>query len=836
MGRLIYKRLIYNKKGKVLLILLQAAAIAVIAFCLVSISFWMEDSWSLDSLSQSYEESELFFRRTGMILSNKIRGQDNARLLETDGEFDRQKQIDIQSYDETGYTVQDLNTTYLLGDLLDFYENGGWQALHDAIEAANASENDREAGEQLDEQSQTLETILPVTGISLAECSRWYSDAAGYVEEMYTQLDEACEDLYERYVEYTTVQNESWSAEAPSNLLYCIEDTSSGELYTNTGAETYEEAVELAEAEEEFTSLYEGERSFNIMVSNPDQILNAEAAEWFLEQRFVGTNEKVYVAVNTSYPVSDELQTGLEFYAQRENLIRNAGIGAIAAFALLVFCFVCSLLGTGKKEDGTGRNLQLVDAIPTELAAGIYLILAIVFSLIASGWEQISGFLPGEERIQVAVVFTSAWLIFLSACMGFARRFSAGTLWTNSVIRTLIRTWRQVNSSRAASGQLILQYIGFFVLNFLFLLLFGRAGLVLVVLLDMAVLLYLMRDMAGKQNIYEGIHQLSQGDLQYRIDTTALQGESLRMAEAVNEMGDSLCAALEAIVKNERLKAELITNVSHDLKTPLTSIVNYVDLLKRENLENERARGYVGILEQKSQRLKQLTEDLVEASKISSGNVELEIVRMQAQSMLMQACGEFEERFKEHGLTFIWEMQKEPVYIMADGRQLWRILENLLGNICKYAKENTDVRVILQPVFRTATTPAVFSSQGNSGSGDASQETDGVSRAGSPSADSVARTNARNALEGATERNKGGKASAEPDEVIIELRNISREEITIEADELTGRFVRGDASRSSEGSGLGLSIAQNLAELLDGSLRISLQDGVFTATLRFPTA
>lgn len=762
--------MISKKPVKALLILLQAVAVGGIVFCLFSIGFWMEDSWSLDELSQSYEESDLFYRQVEEILSNKIEGQDNARLLETNGELNLDRQIDIQSYDAVGNTVQDMNTTYLLGDLLEFYENGGWQTLHEAIAAASG-DGTQDAGELLAEQSGTLETITPMTGITLEECSHWYSDSSGYVEKMYTLLDETVLDLYTRYVEYTTVQDESWSSEAPSNLLYYIENTSTGIVYTNISADSYEDAVTVAEADEEYSSLYEGERSFNIMVSNPERVLNSAASEWFLGKRFVATNEKVYVAVNLSYPVSDELRTWADYYAQRETIIRNSAVGAGFFLVLLVLCFAGSVLGVHPE-------LLWVDTIPTELAAGIYLIVAILYTLLASEWSQITPLFNGQEKLPGAVLAASAWLVFLSACLGLLRRVRAKTLWTNSVTRTLIRTWKQINSARAASGQLLFFYIGFFILNILFLLLFRRTGLLLVILLDMAVLLYLLRDMAGKQSIYEGIHQLSQGDLNYRIDTSTLSGESLKMAEAVNEMGESLSKALEAIVKNERLKAELITNVSHDLKTPLTSIVNYVDLLKRENLQSPRAREYVGILEQKSQRLKQLTEDLVEASKISSGNVELEIVRMQAQSIVMQACGEFEERLEEHQLTITWDMEKEPAYIMADGRQLWRVLENLLGNICKYAKENTKVQVALK------------------------------------------RTLAANQAVG--------------EEVMIMLQNVSREKLTIEADELTGRFVRGDASRSTEGSGLGLSIAQNLTELLDGRFELSTQEGFFTVCLYFP--
>jgi signal transduction histidine kinase len=277
--------------------------------------------------------------------------------------------------------------------------------------------------------------------------------------------------------------------------------------------------------------------------------------------------------------------------------------------------------------------------------------------------------------------------------------------------------------------------------------------------------------MAGKQSIYEGIHQISKGDLTYKIDTSSLQGETCEMAKAVNEMGDGLQQAVDSIVKNERLKAELITNVSHDIKTPLTSIVNYVDLLKRENIQGERVQQYLEVLDQKSQRLRQLTEDLVEASKITSGNIELHLMKLSLQSMWQQAYGEFQERFEEHGLILVCTLDKEPVHIMADGRQLWRILENLLGNICKYAMENTRVYVELYREDRTA---------------------------------------------------------------YLSLQNTAREHLTADGEELTGRFVRGDKSRNTEGSGLGLSIAQSLVQLHGGTFSVTVEDDTFHVNLTFP--
>ena len=289
--------------------------------------------------------------------------------------------------------------------------------------------------------------------------------------------------------------------------------------------------------------------------------------------------------------------------------------------------------------------------------------------------------------------------------------------------------------------------------------------------LDMAVLLYLMRDEVGKQNVREGLYQISQGKLDYRIDTKAMTGESLEMSLAVNEMGEGLQKAVDSMVKNERLKAELITNVSHDIKTPLTSIINYVDLLKREELQNERAREYIRVLDQKSQRLKQLTEDLIEASKISSGNIELHMTELNLGQMLRQAYGECSERLEESQLEMEISMEKEPVVIRADGRQLWRVFENLFGNMAKYAMPGTKARLEM----------------------------------------------------------KRGQEGVE-----ILFRNICRQKLQMSADELQERFVRGDLSRSTEGTGLGLSIAKSLTELMGGRFQISLEDDSFQAALWFP--
>lgn len=765
-------RLIYKKSVKAVLWTLQVIAAAVLTYCLINIGFWTEGSYSIREVSRSYEASEVFFRQVENVLSDKINGQKNTALFETNGELNPDKGIDIQSYGTENSYVQDMNTTYRLGDLLEFAENGGLENLRIAISEATAAELEgKNAGEMLDAQAGELEKILPVTGISLSECSRWYSDPYNFLLSMYIRLEDVCSSIYMRYQEYTTIQEESWSREAPSNLRYCIENTATGDLYTNTGMETYEEAMDFIMQEAEFVSLYEGERSFDIMVTNPDHVLNSEAENHFRSKRFINTNEKVYLAVDMEYPVSDALQVYAGYYSKREDVLLLSVIGLFGSAIMILGGFILTMMGAGWQEGRLTPSLRPVDQIPTELAAGVYMIIAVLIMILLTGRQMASDSIFSGEWIPLAVTVSTAYLIVLSASTSLMRRIRSKTLWSNSICRMLILTWKKVTAVRAASGQLLVFYVAFFVLNFLFPLLFERAGMFMVFVMDMAALLYLMRDMAGKKGIWEGIHQISTGDLEYKIDTTALQGETLEMAKAVNEMGDGLQKAVDAIVKNERLKAELITNVSHDLKTPLTSIVNYVDLLKRENLEGERVQHYIEVLDQKSQRLKQLTEDLVEASKISSGNVELQMVCMQFQSMISQAYGEFQERLEEKGLSAVWDMEKEPVHIMADGRQLWRILENLLGNICKYAKEGTPVHFSLH---------------------------------------------------------------REGERAVLILKNTSRETLTVDAEELMGRFVRGDKSRNTEGSGLGLSIARSLTELQGGSFELVLDENFFQVQIAFP--
>ena len=232
-----------------------------------------------------------------------------------------------------------------------------------------------------------------------------------------------------------------------------------------------------------------------------------------------------------------------------------------------------------------------------------------------------------------------------------------------------------------------------------------------------------------------------------------------------------LQAAVNEQVKAERLKTDLITNVSHDLKTPLTSIISYVDLLKRENIQDERVQSYIEVLEHKASRLKNLTEDLVEASKASSGNITLELHPIDYNEIILQTLGEFQEKLEMRSLQVITEIPEGSILILADGRQLFRVLENLFNNCAKYALLGSRVYITLIKRERDA---------------------------------------------------------------VFTMKNISEAPLNISPEELTERFVRGDVSRSTEGSGLGLSIAKSLTKLMSGKMRIEIDGDLYKVSLIFP--
>jgi signal transduction histidine kinase len=275
--------------------------------------------------------------------------------------------------------------------------------------------------------------------------------------------------------------------------------------------------------------------------------------------------------------------------------------------------------------------------------------------------------------------------------------------------------------------------------------------------------------MAALVRIIVKTEEIVSGNLECRIDESGDQ-EFKRLAHNINNMKDGFKSSLEKQLKSERLKTELITNVSHDLKTPLTSIINYIDLLKKENDGNEEKSAYLDVLEKKSQRLKVLIDDLFEASKMSSGAVDLNIERVDIAALLRQALGEFDEKIKGSQLTFRANIPIHNVYVDLDGKKTWRAFENLIGNILKYAQPNTRVFIDL---------------------------------------------------------------IEQGDKILVSMKNVSTYELDFDVEEIFDRFKRGDKARSTEGSGLGLAIAKSIVELQGGSMFIEIEADLFKVNVEF---
>ena len=365
--------------------------------------------------------------------------------------------------------------------------------------------------------------------------------------------------------------------------------------------------------------------------------------------------------------------------------------------------------------------------------------------------------------------------VLLTLYLSFVRKIKADQLTSCSLTSYVVRTFKKGMRRQGIGRRAKIQFIVYTVCVLIFswkafarrhiwalgglLVLFGYTAV------------HFLQQALQRRKILEGIREISHGKLDYKFDLKDFGGDYMELAEEINGIGEGLMHSVEENVKNERLKTELVTNVSHDIKTPLTSIINYISLIKMEGTWNEKVENYVGILERKSQRLKQLTEDLVEVSQITSGSIRLDMQPINMVELICQTGGEFNEIFEDVGLTIITRLPKEPVMILADGSRVWRVVQNLYNNVAKYAMQNTRVFVELKV-------------------------NDGYAE--------------------------------------FSIKDISAQGIHMPAQELGERFVRGDESRGTEGHGLGLSIAKNLTTLMGGTFEISLDGDLFIASITFP--
>ena len=443
-----------------------------------------------------------------------------------------------------------------------------------------------------------------------------------------------------------------------------------------------------------------------------------------------------------------------------------------ALFALLaLFCFCFSMASAGHWAGHEGIHLTWLDKTP----ADVWLIVLLCTFFI--GWEA---FYYEWGRVFFCAALVPLVLLFLCA---FAAQCKAGTVLRSALIARIARfLWRIVRAVFRALLHALVRLplvwktalVGLVIAGAEFLLYINdfyrvRYGVFLVMkIIELLVVLYIA---VSLRTLQKGGEKLARGDFSSPIDTKYLIGDFKRYGQELNDVQSGLEQAVQEQMKAEHLKTELITNVSHDIKTPLTSIVNYVDLLKKEDIPSPEAREYIAVLDRQSHRLKKLTEDLVEASKASSGALNVELQPTDVNVLLSQIEGEYQERLAACHLTLVTQPPAPGTMIQADSRLLSRVMDNLVSNVCKYAMENTRVYV----------TAAV----------------------------------------------RDGQA-------VISFKNVSRDELNISPDELMERFVRGDASRHSEGSGLGLSIARSLVQLQGGTFALSIDADLFRADIVFP--
>lgn len=503
----------------------------------------------------------------------------------------------------------------------------------------------------------------------------------------------------------------------------------------------------------------------------------ADAAQW--GDWGVTVTVTVQTAVNADFSARDTL-----FWEHWQHSILSSLRGSI--FYILPLCLLCAVFffcflmaAAGHRASAGGAVvLNPIDRIPFDL---YLVIVGCLFGLLLAALDQV--YYAWGEYLAYGLIAAAAIVLLPAVCMTFAARLRARQLWKNTLIYKLLllcrryghKIWRGIVylcHRLPLFWKALLAFVGISFIEFWFIVgIAYNSGELLVFwfLEKLALAALLIFVVLNLQALKQGAKALADGNLQHKILTKYMFWEFKNHAEQLNSIGDGMQKAVEAQLKNERLKTELITNVSHDIKTPLTSIINYVDLLKKEELNNETAAGYLEILDRQSARLKKLTEDLVEASKADTGNIPVHFEKTDVSVLLAQVTGEYEEKLAAKNLQIVPDIRSHA-QIMADGRLLQRIFENLLGNVCKYAMENTRVYLTC--------------------------EDDG-------------------------------------NEVQISFKNISKYPLNITSDELTERFVRGDSSRNTEGSGLGLSIAKSLARLQNAQLHLYIDGDLFKAMIRF---
>ena len=813
------------KKG--FAVFFHSVSIMVLAFCILLIgacgSFFSYDSVEYYFEKKPYEESPLLGNQilSDMVLACEI--QEGKNLL-----FDENGNLkETEDYGYVYLTAEKEALPITLKDVLisayymERLQNDAY-AYYDQAETAISDllyyYNDETVNQWLEEQ---LKDGLPQDTEFLQWVAENQSQFGGsffermiYNEEIFvlkndnSQLDG--EDVNISNIEYTTTLGNFLSrqiSDISEKLTYSSQTTLDSDRTNFQYVITSENGSRSGNAEQVENPIISirisGDTGEVLLNKLSDFIENSDLIRELSGYELYDGTFTIEAGLSQTYHVWDKYRTGQELYQIFIAFMPAIFVCCIASFLVWMASLIYLICMSGHKTYGGNVHICFLDKWYLEFltiaAAGLV-------SLIILTVDGAGGFV--NAAYWSSFLFGMVWMVFVIAFLyvvimlylfSLIRRGKAGILWRSTFIAALIRWFRKIGrelmeaftDGRKSTRKIFWYYWLYFLLNaaLIYLLFrlwesFGRFGgmidlaafiilLFFWVWIQRRMIKILIQKNRQREEISRGIEEIRNGNLDYQVDTANFYSQEKQMADGINHIGEGLHAAVETSMKSERMKTDLITNVSHDIKTPLTSIINYVDLLKREKMENEKVQHYLDILDAKSQRLKNLTEDLVEASKASSGNIKLEMIRLDFIELVNQVNGEFKERLEEKNLTMVTNIPEGPAAIMADGRRLWRVLENLYGNVAKYAMEKTRVYIDVT-------------------------KTDG--------------------------------------EVSFSMKNISEAPLNISPEELTERFTRGDSSRTTEGSGLGLSIVKSLTELQKGSFEIYLDGDLFRATVTFPLA
>ena len=621
------------------------------------------------------------------------------------------------------------------------------------------------------------EKYPPIKAGSLVELVNQNPELNGKLEMINNDLQLVLSNIKADYELYQA-NMEKWS-EGNTNFIYIYIDDTNQEVWTNR-----KEYQGYDKADLSIVNMKAADNIKYFIVRNKladfESNINFSAGSTVrsIKEYSMGSgkwNGTFVAAVDMNLPIQDGFYQNSIDYGRYVPFIQTfTPLFIISILLLLVIIIWLTVIAGSRSVDGE-IQLNWFDRWKTEIAAVIVIVFwaVIVFLLFkVNAFNVRTSYLSGWNLTLAGITGVCTIGLFLIGYLSLVRRIKAKTVWKNSILCMFFEAIRLFWNNRNIIWKSTLAVCGFILLHWIA---FGSLDvgifILVLILFDFTVISHVIINAVARNRIKKGIWEIAAGHVDYQIPLNGLKGENMAVAGMVNNIGNGLQQAVAEGMKSERMKTDLITNVSHDIKTPLTSIINYVDLLKRESIDDPKIQGYLDILEAKAERLKVLTEDVVEASKVSSGNITLECMDLNLVELLNQAGGEFAERLAGKELTLVSAFPEEPVMVHVDGQRLWRVLENVFGNAVKYALPGTRVYADL---------------------------------------------------------------IKEKEKIIFSLKNVSEQPLNISADELTERFIRGDISRSTEGSGLGLSIARSLTELMGGSFNLYLDGDLFKVTMEFP--